>query len=68
MRIHNYAVLGRFGPVWAVLCPDFGKSFFPKTRMPQKGTYLRPHWRRLHPLKTAKHLFWKQECPKKGLS
>jgi len=25
-----------------------------------------PHWRRLHPLKTAKHLFWKQECPKKG--
>jgi hypothetical protein len=21
---------------------------------------------RLHPLKTAKHLFWKQECLKKG--
>jgi hypothetical protein len=25
-----------------------------------------PIRRRLHPLKTANHLFWKQECPKKG--
>jgi len=24
------------------------------------------HWRRLHPLKTTKHLFLKQECLKKG--
>jgi hypothetical protein len=25
-----------------------------------------PIRRRLHPLKTANHLFWKQGCPKKG--
>jgi hypothetical protein len=25
-----------------------------------------PIRRRLHPLKTANHLFWKHECPKKG--
>jgi len=38
MRINIYAVLGHFGPFWAILCPNFGKSFFPKTRMPNFGT------------------------------
>ena len=48
MRINKYAVLGHFGPFWAILghfgpfwailCPDLGKSFFPKTRMPDLGT------------------------------
>jgi hypothetical protein len=118
MRINNYAVLGHFGPGWTILCPNFGKSFFPKTRMPdfgttniqipfcgmspkhgnalsentnaskrdiphpirapvappengksffpktrmpQKGTCHCAHWRRLHPLKTAKAFFRKHE-------
>jgi hypothetical protein len=39
-----------------------------ETRMPQKGTCLRPHWRRLHPLKTRKAFFRKQEPPFLGLS
>ena len=38
MRINEYAVLGHFGPFWAILCPDLGKSFFPKTRIPDFGT------------------------------
>ena len=38
MRINKYAVLGCFWPFWAILCPDFGKSFFLKTRMPDFGT------------------------------
>jgi hypothetical protein len=46
--------------------PENGKTFILETRMPQKGTCLTRSGRRLHPLKTAKHLFWKQECPKKG--
>ena len=68
MRINNYAVLGRVGPKSSVSCPENGKTFILETRMPQKGTCLRPQWHRLHPLKTAKHLFWKQGCPKKGQS
>ena len=97
IRQNNYAVLGHFGPFWAVLGhfmsqilqnlfsenknvrfwdirypridyvapPENGKTFKLKIRMPQKGTCLRPHWRRLHPLKTRKVFFRKQECPKK---
>jgi hypothetical protein len=61
-----WAVLGRFGPFWAVLCPENGHSCFPEKWFAHFGTCLCPHWRRLHPLKTANHLFWKQECPKKG--
>jgi hypothetical protein len=53
-------------PFAPIAPPENGKSFILETRMPQKGTCLCPHWRRLHPLKTANHLFWKQECSKKG--
>ena len=58
-----WAILGHFGPFWAILCPEFGKSFFPKTRMPQKGTCNCPHWRRLHPPENGKSFKFKIRIP-----
>jgi hypothetical protein len=55
-----------YAPLTPVAPPENGKTFILETRMPQKGTCRTRPGRRLHPLKTAKHLFWKQECPKKG--
>jgi len=72
MRINIYAVLGHFWPFLAV----FGRN--PLLHVPKMNIlvskingllilgHASAHWCRLHPLKTAKHLFWKQECPKKG--
>jgi hypothetical protein len=57
---HAYAPLAPVAP------PENGKTFILETRMPQKRTCRTRPGRRLHPRKTAKHLFWKQECPKKG--
>ena len=57
---HAYAPLAPVAP------PENGKTFILETRMPQKGTCCVRSGRRLYPLKTAKHLFWKHECPKKG--
>jgi len=64
----------RFGPFWAIL------SLKPLLHVPKTTILVSkingllilghasapPHWRLLHPLKTVKHLFWKQGCPKKG--
>jgi hypothetical protein len=55
-----------YAPLTPVAPPENGKSFILETRMPQKGTCRTRSGRRLHPLKTANHLFCKQECPKKG--
>jgi len=69
MRANNYAVLGHFGPFWAVLghfMSRFWQKLFSKNKNASKRDMPMPHWRRLHPLKTTKHLFWKQECLKKG--
>jgi hypothetical protein len=44
-------------PFAPIASPENGKSFILETRMPQKGTCRTRSGRRLHPLKTAKHLF-----------
>jgi len=51
---------------WAGLCPDFGKSFFPKTRMPQKGTYLRPPLAPVAPPENGKTFILETRMPQKG--
>ena len=66
MRINIYAVLGRFWPKSSVACPENEHSCFKNKWFAHFGTCLCPHWRRLHPLKTAKPFHGKQECPKKG--
>jgi hypothetical protein len=72
MRANNYADLGHFGPFWAVL-GRFGPFYVPKMDIlvfQKNGLLILGHASAplapIAPLKTAKHLFWKQECPKKG--
>ncbi len=59
IRQNNYAVLGHFGPFWAILCPKFCKTFFRKIRMCDFGTSDIPESIMLYPLKTAKPFFGK---------
>jgi len=69
MRANNSADLGHFGPFWAVLGRFMSRKWtflFSRKMVCSKRDMPLPHLRRLHPLKTANHLFWKQECPKKG--
>jgi hypothetical protein len=48
--------------------PENAKSFFRKTRMPQKGTCFNLHCARLHPSKRERLFFQKQEPTIFGLS
>ena len=65
-----WAILGRFGPFWAVLCPNFGKSFFRKTRNPDFGTCISPILPPKHGFmaspKKGKSDFLKTRMPQKG--
>jgi hypothetical protein len=61
-----WAVLGRFGPFWGRFMSRFLQKLFPENKNATKRDMPHPIRRRLHPLKTANHLFWKQGCPKKG--
>jgi hypothetical protein len=65
MRINNCADLARFGPFYV---PILAKAFSGKQECPKKGHAASDPGRRLHPLKTAKAVFRKQECPVLGLS
>jgi len=67
---HAHAVLGRFGPFWAVLGRFIGKSFFQKTRNPDFWTcispILPPKTRFMASPKKGKSDFPKTRMPQKG--
>ena len=61
-----WAILGRFGPFWAVLCPENGHSCFPEKWFAHFGTCLCPPLAPIAPPENGKSFILETRMPQKG--